>query len=81
MLHVMTTGAYDLLVVTTGKILTTGASFLTTGTLCVEELGYKGGVPPQDALTATKEVKLVKPFQGKYMENVTMERKKGEGIG
>ena len=40
--HVMTTGAYDLLVVTTWKILTTGASFLTTGTLSVEELGYKG---------------------------------------
>ena len=34
MLHVVTTGAYCPPVVTTWKILTTGASYLTTGTLC-----------------------------------------------
>ena len=34
MLHVVTTGAYYLPVVTTWKILTTEASYLTTGTLC-----------------------------------------------
>ena len=34
MLHAVTTGAYYPPVVTTKKILTTGASYLTTGTLC-----------------------------------------------
>ena len=34
MLHVVTTGAYYPPVVTTWKILTTGASYLTTGILC-----------------------------------------------
>ena len=34
MLQVGTTGAYYPPVVTTWKILTTGASYLTTGTLC-----------------------------------------------
>ena len=34
MLHVVTTGAYYPPVVITWKILTTGASYLTTGTLC-----------------------------------------------
>ena len=34
MLHVVTAGAYYTPVVTTWKILTTGASYLTTGTLC-----------------------------------------------
>ena len=33
-LHVVTTGAYYLPVVTTWKIFTTGASYLTTGTVC-----------------------------------------------
>ena len=35
MLHVVTTGAYHPRVVTTWKILTTGASYLTTGTWCI----------------------------------------------
>ena len=34
MLHAVTTGAYYPPVVTTWKILTTGAFYLTTGTLC-----------------------------------------------
>ena len=34
MLHVLTTGAYYPPVVTTWKILTTGAFYLTTGALC-----------------------------------------------
>ena len=34
MLHAVTTGAYNPPVVTTWKIFTTGASYLTTGTLC-----------------------------------------------
>ena len=34
MLHVVTTGAYYPPVVTTLEILTTGASYLTTGILC-----------------------------------------------
>ena len=34
MLHVVTTGAYYPPVVTTWKILTTGASYLTAGLLC-----------------------------------------------
>ena len=34
MLHLLTTGAHYLPVVITSKILTTGASYLTTGTLC-----------------------------------------------
>ena len=34
MLHLVTAGAYYSPVVTTWKILTTGASYLTTGTLC-----------------------------------------------
>ena len=34
MLQVVTTGAYYPPVVTAWKILTTGASYLTTGTLC-----------------------------------------------
>ena len=36
MLHVVTTGAYYPPVVTTWKILTTGASQLTAGSLCTE---------------------------------------------
>ena len=39
MLHVLTTGAYYPPVVTTWKILTTGASYLTTGTLCSALIG------------------------------------------
>ena len=35
MLHVVTTGAYHLPVVITWKILATGTSYLTTGTLCI----------------------------------------------
>ena len=35
MLHVVTTGAYYRPVVTTWKILTTGASLLTVGPLCI----------------------------------------------
>ena len=35
MLHVVTIGAYYPPVVTTWKILTTGASYLTKGTLCI----------------------------------------------
>ena len=38
MLHAVTTGAYNPPVVTTWKIFTTGASYLTTGTLCSEAL-------------------------------------------
>ena len=34
MLHLVTTGAYYPPVVTKWKIFTTGASYLTTGTLC-----------------------------------------------
>ena len=34
MLHLVTTGAYYPPVVTAWKISTTGASYLTTGTLC-----------------------------------------------
>ena len=43
MLHVVTTGAYYPPVVTTWKILTTGASQLTAGPLCIgaEEEGIK----------------------------------------
>ena len=42
MLHVVTTGAYNPPVVTTWKIFTTGASYLTTGTLCtVRGTDYK----------------------------------------
>ena len=39
MLHVLTTGAYYPPVVTTWKILTTGASYLTAGTLCSALIG------------------------------------------
>ena len=38
MLPVVTSGAYYPPVVTTWKILTTGASYLTTGTLCTGEV-------------------------------------------
>ena len=38
MLHVVTTGAYYPPVVTTWKILTTGASQLTAGPLCTAEM-------------------------------------------
>ena len=34
MLHVVITGTYHPPVITTWQILTTGASYLTTGTLC-----------------------------------------------
>ena len=44
MLHVVTTGAYYPPVVTTWKILTTGASQLTAGPLCTGRgLGDGGG--------------------------------------
>ena len=39
MLHVVTSGAYYPPAVTTWKILTTGASYLTTGTLCSALIG------------------------------------------
>ena len=45
MLHVVTTGAYYP-VVTTWKIFTTGASYLTTGTLCNVILQSFGHTPP-----------------------------------
>ena len=42
MLHVVTTRAYYPPVVTTWKILTTGASYLTAGALCSEAVSDKG---------------------------------------
>ena len=43
MLQVVTTGAYyPLVVFTTWKIFTTGASYLTTGTLCSALLNRSG---------------------------------------
>ena len=53
MLHVVTTtGAYYLPVVTTWKILTTGTSYLTTGTLCI--------------VTYHKHIKIRRFFQGLF---------------
>ena len=43
MLHVLITGAYYPPVVTTWRIFTRGASYLTTGTLCIVRLTQTHG--------------------------------------
>ena len=61
MLHAVTTGAYHPPVVTTWKILTTGTSYLTTGTLC-------------SALLALRNLKCLKIFAQCYKENKKTEK-------
>ena len=61
MLHVVTTGAYHPPVVTTWKILTTGTSYLTTGTLC-------------SALLALRNLKCLKRFPQCDKENRKKEK-------